>query len=152
MKEFCNRILSLGIQNFTFSVYNFFRQSDLPPLVEMTASLNLPGPSPSPSMRAASEPQELLGSACTGSQVYHPGSLVWQTDPDAVMGVSQGASWQCPAGQLLLMRTYSFAHQDSSGPSLSVLPHSAPCALPFHACLQVISASFHEAQMIGQRR
>lgn len=66
----------------------------------------LPGHSPSPSMRAASEPQESLGSACTGSQVCHPGLLVWQTDPDAVMGISQGSSWQCPAGQLLLMRIH----------------------------------------------
>lgn len=108
------------------------------------------GPSPTPSMHAAAEPRELLGSAFTGSQAYHSGLLVWQTEPDAVMAISQGVSWHCLDGQLWLMQ-YSVAHQDSSGPSLSVLPHSTPCALFYHACLQVISVGFHEAQMLGQR-
>lgn len=73
---------------FYFSTYNFFRQSDLPPLVEMHAA----------GIHAASESQMLLGSVFTGSQAYHPGLLVWEAESAAVMTVSQCASWLRPTG------------------------------------------------------
>lgn len=136
------------VLKFYFSTYNFFRQSDLPPLVEMTVC-HLPAwLSPSPGIHAASESQMLLGSVFTGSQAYHPGLLVWEAESAAVMTVSQCASWLRPTGQLLLMQ-YSFACQDSSGPFLSVVPHLAPCTVSFYACLRLFLLAFMRPKRLG---
>lgn len=108
----------------------------------------LRGPSPSPSMCAASEPQELLGSPFTGSQVYHPGLLVRQTEPDAVMAVRAhpGSVWLA-----------SFCSCSIHLPTRIHLDHLCAASLGsmhtfLHPCLHIISAGFHEAQMLGQRQ
>lgn len=110
--------------NFYFSIYTFFRQSDLLPLVGMAAclfQLTCPLCAPSTSPHAASEPPMFLGSAFTGflpalgacwcgsqNQVLsrlsvgqsNPGSAGWPVFPHTVfMGHRKLPGWHS-AGSL----------------------------------------------------
>lgn len=91
---------------FCFLVYNFPRQSDLPPLVEV-AACHFYLPCPLHALHRCS----LRAADGTSPSLYGL--------PSAVLAISQ--VWQCLAGQPLRMQ-HSFAPQEPSGPWCSCSP------------------------------
>lgn len=127
--------------NFYFSIYTFFRQSDLLPLVGMAAchfQLTCPLCAPSASPHAASEPPMFLGSAFTG---FLPAlGACWCGSQNQVLSrLSVGQSNPGSAGWPAFAHAVFMGHRKLPGPhsagSLGWLPVSL---LSFHACPQAM--------------